>query len=184
MPPRRGAGHRSAAVRSPVASVTALAEPFKRFGKAEKCTAVLRILFDLFAEDCLRLGVFAGTHQSSAEPFACGQVPVGRFVVIDEVLGGDIPLDAFRHEARWNDVRSRVEMHLVATRDVDFTIAGRPFAFAEGESIHTENSHKYERRGARLLLLAGGWTPLREWEDSNADFSIVLAEAQPNRFAP
>ena len=75
-------------------------------------------------------------------------------------------------------------MHLVATRDVDFTISGKGFAFKNGESIHTENSHKYGRRGARLLLLAGGWTPIAEWEDGGEDFSIVLAEAQPNRFAP
>jgi L-histidine N-alpha-methyltransferase len=103
---------------------------------------------------------------------------------INRELDGDIPIDAFRHEARWNDILSRIEMHLVATRDVDFTVAGQRFAFKEGRSIHTENSHKYERRGARLLLLAGGWTPIAEWEDSNGDFSIVLAEAQPNRFAP
>jgi hypothetical protein len=35
-----------------------------------------------------------------------------------------------------------------------------------------------------MLLLAGGWTPIAEWEDGGEDFSIVLAEAQPNRFAP
>ena len=103
---------------------------------------------------------------------------------INRELGADIPLDAFRHEARWNDILSRIEMHLVATRDVQFTISGQSFAFGEGETIHTENSHKYERRGARLLLLAGGWTPIAEWEDDEGDFSIVLAEAQPNRFAP
>jgi dimethylhistidine N-methyltransferase len=103
---------------------------------------------------------------------------------INRELDGDIPVDAFRHEARWNDILSRIEMHLVATRDVSFTISGQRFSFAEGESIHTENSHKYPRRGGRLLLLAGGWTPTAEWEDENEDFSIVLAEAQPNRFAP
>ncbi len=103
---------------------------------------------------------------------------------INRELGGDIPIDAFRHEARWNDILSRIEMHLVATRDVRFTVSGRSFAFRSGESIHTENSHKYERRGARLLLLAGGWTPTAEWEDDSGDFSIVLAQAQPNRFAP
>jgi len=103
---------------------------------------------------------------------------------INRELGGDIPLDSFRHEARWNDILSRIEMHLVATRDVDFTISGKSFAFRKGESIHTENSHKYPQRGARLLLLAGGWTPIAEWEDAGEDFSIVLAEAQPNRFAP
>lgn len=103
---------------------------------------------------------------------------------INRELEGTIPVDAFRHEARWNDILSRIEMHLVATRDVEFTVAGRSFSFRAGESIHTENSHKYERRGARLLLLAGGWTPVAEWADEDEDFSIVLAEAQPNRFAP
>jgi dimethylhistidine N-methyltransferase len=103
---------------------------------------------------------------------------------INRELGGDIPVDAFRHETRWNDILSRIEMHLVATRDVEFTIEGRHFAFEEGSSIHTENSHKYGPRGGRVLLLAGGWTPLREWTDEAGDFALILAEAMPNRFAP
>ncbi|MES2326929.1 MAG: L-histidine N(alpha)-methyltransferase [Pseudomonadota bacterium] len=103
---------------------------------------------------------------------------------VNRELDGDIPVDAFRHEARWNDILSRIEIHLVATRDVGFNISGRRFAFARGSSIHIENSHKYGQRGARLLLLAGGWTPVAEWSDGNQDFSIILAEAQPERFAP
>ncbi len=103
---------------------------------------------------------------------------------INRELKGTIPVDAFRHEVRWNDILSRIEMHLVAKRDVEFTVAGEPFSFKAGQSIHTENSHKYGRRGARMLLLAGDWTPVAEWADANGDFSIVLAEAQPNRFAP
>jgi L-histidine Nalpha-methyltransferase len=103
---------------------------------------------------------------------------------INRELDGTIPIDAFRHEARWNDILSRIEMHLVATRDVAFTVAGRAFALREGQSIHSENSHKYGRRGGRVLLLAGGWTPLAEWTDPAGDFAVILAEAQPNRFAP
>lgn len=103
---------------------------------------------------------------------------------INRELSADIPVDAFRHEARWNDILSRIEMHLVATRDVAFTVDGQRFSFAAGSSIHTENSHKYGRRGARVLLLSGGWTPIAEWTDAAEDFAIVLAEAQPNRFAP
>jgi dimethylhistidine N-methyltransferase len=103
---------------------------------------------------------------------------------INRELDGTIPVDAFQHQARWNDILSRIEMHLRAVRDVEFTVCGRPFSFRAGETIHTENSHKYGRRGARLLLLAGGWTPIAEWTDETEDFSIVLAEAQPNRFAP
>ena len=103
---------------------------------------------------------------------------------INRELGADIPVDAFRHEARWNDILSRIEMHLVATRDVSFEIDGRSFSFAKGSSIHTENSHKYGRRGGRVLLLAGGWTPIGEWADPSGDFAVILAEALPNRFAP
>jgi dimethylhistidine N-methyltransferase len=103
---------------------------------------------------------------------------------INRELGGDIPLDAFRHEARWSDILSRIEMHLVATRDVDINISGHSFHFAEGSSIHTENSHKYGQRGGRVLLLAGGWTPLAEWSDQAGDFAEILAVAEPERFAP
>jgi len=103
---------------------------------------------------------------------------------INRELGADIPIDAFRHEARWNDILSRIEMHLVANRDAAFSIGGHAFAFAKGASIHTENSHKYGPRGGRVLLLAGGWTPLAEWSDEAGDFALVLAEAMPNRFAP
>ncbi|MEO5973478.1 MAG: L-histidine N(alpha)-methyltransferase [Sphingomicrobium sp.] len=103
---------------------------------------------------------------------------------INRELEGTIPLEAFRHEARWNDILSRIEMHLVAVRDVEFTVCGQPFALQAGASIHSENSHKYGARGARVLLLAGGWTPLAEWTDPARDFAVILAEAQPNRFAP
>jgi dimethylhistidine N-methyltransferase len=103
---------------------------------------------------------------------------------INRELNGDIPLDAFRHEARWNDILSRIEMHLVATRDVGFSVSGRSFRFTAGASIHTENSHKYGRRGGRVLLLAGGWTPIAEWTDEAQDFGVILARAEPERFAP
>ena len=103
---------------------------------------------------------------------------------INRELDGDIPVDAFRHEARWNDILSRIEMHLVATRDVAFSLSGRRFHFAAGASIHTENSHKYGPRGGRVLLLAGGWTPIAEWNDKAEDFAEILAVAEPERFAP
>lgn len=103
---------------------------------------------------------------------------------INRELNGDIPVDAFRHEARWNEMLGRIEMHLVASRPVDFTVEGQAFHFDEGDTIHTENSHKYGPRGARTLLLAGGWTPIAEWTDDDEDFALILAEAQPARTAP
>ena len=103
---------------------------------------------------------------------------------INRELDGDIPVDAFRHVARWSDWEARIEMHLAATRDVAFTIDGERFAMKAGETVHTENSHKYGPNGARLLLRAGAWSPIREWLDPQKRFALILAEARPAGTAP
>ena len=103
---------------------------------------------------------------------------------INAELEGDIPVEGFRHKAIWNDEMSRIEMHLDATRDAAFTVSDRRFAFAKGATIHTENSHKYGHRDSRLLLRAAGWGVVAEWTDERQWFSIILAEAEPPRWAP
>ena len=103
---------------------------------------------------------------------------------INRELDADIPVDALQHEARWNDEFARIEMHLVATRDLQFTVSEKSFSMREGESIHTENSHKFNRRTGNTLLLAGGWTPVQRWTDSEERFSLVLADATIPRSAP
>lgn len=103
---------------------------------------------------------------------------------INAELDGTIPVDAFAHVARWNDERARIEMHLEATRAVAFEVNGRGFAMAAGETIHTENSHKYGDRDARLLLTAGGWTVTRAWTDDAGLFGLYLAEARAVETAP
>ncbi|HEX8365485.1 MAG TPA: L-histidine N(alpha)-methyltransferase [Allosphingosinicella sp.] len=105
-------------------------------------------------------------------------------VRINAELGGTVPLDAFRHRAVWNEPMSRIEMHLEAVRDVAFTVEGRPFSMRAGETIHTENSHKYGARDGRLLLRAAGWSPVAEWTDAGEQFALILAEAEAPRFAP
>ena len=96
---------------------------------------------------------------------------------INAELDGTIPVEAFRHRAIWNDEKSRIEMHLEAVRDVEFMVAGAGFSLRAGETIHTENSHKYGHRDSRLMLRAAGWGVLREWTDEKQWFSIILAEA-------
>lgn len=103
---------------------------------------------------------------------------------INRELDGDIPVDAFVHDVRWNDMQSRIEMHLRCERDVSFHVAGEGFTMQAGESIHTENSHKYDLRGLRLLLRAGAWTPIADFSDANNWFTLVLAEAAPLFAAP
>ena len=103
---------------------------------------------------------------------------------INAELNGTIPVDAFRHKAIWNDRMSRIEMHLEAVTDATFTIENRSFSFRKGETIHTENSHKYGPRDARLLLHAGGWSVAKEWTDPEDRFALILAQVEPARFAP
>lgn len=103
---------------------------------------------------------------------------------INRELGGTIPLDKLRHVARWNDTYGRIEMHLEALEDIDFEVSGRGFELMKGETIHTENSHKFDRRSQYTLLLAGGWTPVERWVDGDACFSLILAEATRPRNAP
>jgi L-histidine Nalpha-methyltransferase len=103
---------------------------------------------------------------------------------INRELSGSVPTDAFRHVARWNCAETRIEMHLEVIRDISFEVDGWPFALSRGETIHTENSVKYGPGDARLLLRAGGWTPLSEWTDEKELFSLILARHEPAPSAP
>jgi len=91
---------------------------------------------------------------------------------INRDLDGDFDLDAFAHEARWNENKGRVEMHLVSERDQQARVLGRTFVFRKGESIHTENSHKYSIGEFQELARAAGWDPARVWTDPQNLFSV------------
>jgi dimethylhistidine N-methyltransferase len=87
-------------------------------------------------------------------------------------LGADFNLDAFRHLAFYDEREGRIEMHLESGRAQTVHVDGLAFAFARGETIHTENSYKYEV--GEFLALAGeaGFRPLRTWTDPQDLFSV------------
>ena len=91
---------------------------------------------------------------------------------INRELGGTIPVNAFEHRAIWHDGLGRIEMHLVAARDVTFSAAGECFSMRAGETIHTENSYKYTLEEARLLARASGWEPVAVWTDPDGLFGL------------
>jgi len=92
-------------------------------------------------------------------------------------LNADFDLNAFAHQAIWNEAKYRIEMHLMSLKDQVVTVSGERFAFKAGETLHTENSHKFTV--ARLADLANrsGWTLEREWVSSHPAFAIVLLRA-------
>lgn len=91
---------------------------------------------------------------------------------INRELGADFNLDGFTHDALWQAEKGRIEMHLVSDRDQKVRIDGKVFAFAEGESIHTEDSHKYTVEEFQALAMEAGWRAYRHWVDVNNLFSI------------
>jgi len=95
-------------------------------------------------------------------------------VRINRELDGDVDLDGFDHRAHWNEARGCVEMHLVSRRAQAFGVAGRRFAFAEGETIHTEDSHKYGLEEFLGLARAAGWHPRETWTDADDLFAVYL----------
>jgi L-histidine N-alpha-methyltransferase len=103
---------------------------------------------------------------------------------INRELDGNIPVEQFRHVAIWNDLYARIEIYLEAQADVEFSIDGNGYALLKGQRLHVENSHKYGLRDARLMLRAGGWTPLHEWSDEQNYFTLMLVEAHPYKHAP
>jgi dimethylhistidine N-methyltransferase len=87
-------------------------------------------------------------------------------------LGADFALDQFAHRALWNAAEARIEMHLVSRRAQVVRVAGRRIPFARGETIHTENSYKYELGRFAALARSAGFEVERAFTDPEGLFSV------------
>jgi dimethylhistidine N-methyltransferase len=98
---------------------------------------------------------------------------------INRELGGGFALDSFAHRAFYDETLGRIEMHLVSRRDqvVRIEALDLDVAFAAGETIHTESSHKYDEPTLRELAHASGFAVERMWTDARRWFADVLMVA-------
>ncbi len=99
---------------------------------------------------------------------------------INRELDADFALQAFAHEARYDEAYSRVEMHLrskanqqVTIRALDLTIS-----FTCGETIWTESSHKFEPEDIRQMGQDAGFRVVHQWLDHDWGFAETLFELQ------
>lgn len=104
----------------------------------------------------------------------------------NDELGADFDLRQFAHYAFYEPVKRRVEMHLVSRRAQSVHIGPHAFAFGEGESLHTENSHKFTIEGFRALAVSAGFVPGPWWTDAARLFSVhwlasPAAQSSPQR---
>ncbi len=93
---------------------------------------------------------------------------------LEQELGAKINIDQFEHEARFNHEHSRIEMHLRSKCDQKIRINGDTFSMLKGETIHTENSHKYTIENFQMLARLGGWEPRQVWLADQDMFSVHL----------
>lgn len=95
---------------------------------------------------------------------------------INAELGGTFDPSGFEYRAFWNPYRSRVEMYLQASRDMAFSVAGQDFMIRAGETIHTENSHKFTVDTFQDLARKAGLAPRTQWISDGEPFSIHWLE--------
>lgn len=94
---------------------------------------------------------------------------------LNRLLGSDFDPRQWRHLARFDAARSRIEMHLLAREDLTVRWPGGQRHFAAGEGIHTENSYKWTLPDFAALLRDAGWRTPRHWCDPARGFAVLLA---------
>ena len=99
---------------------------------------------------------------------------------INRELRADFDLACFRHEARWNAIERRIEMHLRSTRRqrVEIPAAGLRISLDEDETIWTESSHKYRIEEAAEMAARTGFRCEGQWLDEEWPFAqnLLIAE--------
>lgn len=100
---------------------------------------------------------------------------------VNRLVGSDMRLADWAHHALFNALDSRIEMHLVAQRDLTVQWPGGSRRFSQGERMHTENSYKWTVAGFSQLLQEAGFAEPVVWTDAptptQGRFAVVWASA-------
>jgi dimethylhistidine N-methyltransferase len=91
---------------------------------------------------------------------------------LNRELDADFDLDQFQHHAFYNAAAGRMESYLVSLREQTVTVAGRAIPFRQGETIHTENSYKYDLDQFRAMAASVGLAQRQVWTDEGERFSV------------
>ena len=98
--------------------------------------------------------------------------------VINNIAGTDFQPELFEHEAFFNDDFSRVEMQLKAKEDMEVNspLIDDSIFIKKGETIHTENSHKFTPNDLEELASAANLQIQKTFTDENQWYSLVLLQ--------
>ena len=95
---------------------------------------------------------------------------------INEELNADFQLGQFEHRAEYNSEEHRIEIFLDSVCEQQVSVDGQRFAFAKGEAICTEHSHKYDLEDFEKLVAPLGFKLRSTWTDANEYFAVVFFE--------
>ena len=94
---------------------------------------------------------------------------------INSELNGQIEVEQnFIRQSIFNAEKSRIEMHLISNKHQIIKVNGKSFKLEDGESIHTENSHKYSTDSFESLTKQAGLKIERTWLAPNKAFALFL----------
>lgn len=105
-------------------------------------------------------------------------------VRLNRELGANFQVDRFKHLAFYNQELERIEMHLVSEVNQVIRISNELIHIKAGETIHTENSHKYSISGFHRLAQCAGFKPVKVWTDRDNLFSIHYLQTQGESISP
>lgn len=91
---------------------------------------------------------------------------------VNTLTGSNFKPHAFDHQAFYNQQLRRIEMHLVSKKSQTVQINGSEIAFAEGETLHTENSYKYSLESFTRMSERAGFSVQQSWLDEAGLFSV------------
>jgi dimethylhistidine N-methyltransferase len=97
---------------------------------------------------------------------------------INRELGGNFNLSQFAHRAFFDEEIGRIEMHLVSRSAQTVRIGDYNVRFDPGETIHTENSYKYDDATLARIARESGFSVERKWTDDRGWFADVLLRMQ------
>ena len=86
--------------------------------------------------------------------------------------GADFDLNAYSHEAHYDEEEGRVEIKLISSRLQAVSIGGEEIEIASGEAILTEYSHKYTLDGFADMAKQAGFKVEKVWSDPERLFSV------------
>jgi len=98
--------------------------------------------------------------------------------VINSKYGLNFNLSNFEHKAFYNVKKNRIEMHLSAKKNFSQVLNKKNIKFSKGETIHTENSHKYTKNKFSQLAQNSGFEVVKILSDKKNFFGVFLLKVK------